>query len=112
MRVIPGSHRDGVLDHVNVTDGANLLQRGERVDMNVDGVNAIDIALRAGEMSLHQSNIIHGSNPNTSDEPRIGFIVRYVTNQIERREWSVMRIRGDGDCRHLELAQPPAGEDQ
>src|SRR5229473_6086934 len=112
MRVIPGSHKQGLLDHANVRDGPNLLDRGERVNIFVDESRALDVVLQPGEMSLHQSTIIHGSNPNTSDEPRIGFIVRFVTNRITNRDRPLMRVRGKADCNHLSLAEPPAEMDQ
>jgi hypothetical protein len=111
MRVIPGSHLQGPLDHANARDHSNLLFRGERVEA-VDELRAVDVVLRPGEMSLHHSNLVHGSNPNTSNEPRIGFIVRFVTNQIARRDRPVMRVRGEGDCSHLILAEPPLKMDQ
>ena len=112
MRMIPGSHKQGLLKHENVADGSNLLFRGERVTMDVQESNAVDVVLRPGEMSLHQSTIVHGSNPNTSDEPRIGFIVRFVTSSIANRDRPVMRVRGETDCSHLRLADPPAIKDQ
>jgi non-haem Fe2+, alpha-ketoglutarate-dependent halogenase len=108
MRVIPGTHKQGSLDHDIVRDDPNLLnRRGERVKMDVDESRAIDVVLRPGQMSLHQSTIVHGSNPNTSDEPRIGFIVRFVTNRIGARERPLLRVRGNADCSHLTLARPP-----
>ncbi len=106
MRVIPGSHKAGLLNHINVRDGANLLRRGEQL-MTVDESTALDVVLQPGEMSLHQSTIVHGSNPNTSDEPRIGFIVRFITSQIRNRERALLRVRGEADCSHLLLAEPP-----
>jgi ectoine hydroxylase-related dioxygenase (phytanoyl-CoA dioxygenase family) len=71
----------------------------------------VDLVLEPGEMSLHHTNIVHGSNANTSDVPRIGFIVRFVTSKTTNRERPVMRVRGDGDCGHLRLASPPVEED-
>lgn len=113
MRVIPGSHKQGLLEHDNVRDDPNLLnRRGERVATDVDESRAVDVVLRPGEMSLHHSTIIHGSNPNVSDEPRIGFIVRFVTNQITNRGRSLLRVRGTADCSHLSLAEPPSGVDE
>lgn len=105
MRVIPGSHRAGPLDHINVRDGANLLRRGEQV-LTVEESRAVDVVLQPGEMSLHQSAIIHGSNPNTSDEPRVGFIVRFITSRIRDRQRAMLRVRGQADCSHLILAEP------
>lgn len=109
MRVIPGSHRSGPLDHESVSDDPNLLnRRGERLKVEVDEARAIDIVLRPGQLSLHQSTIVHGSNPNSSDEPRIGFIVRFVTSQMKNPNTRLLRVRGNGDCRHLDLAEPPS----
>jgi non-heme Fe2+,alpha-ketoglutarate-dependent halogenase len=113
MRVIPGSHKLGSLDHDNVPDDPNLLnRRGERVKMVVDESQAVDVVLRPGQLSLHQSTMVHGSNPNTSDEPRIGFIVRFVTSQMTNPNRQLMRVRGDADCGHLRLAEPPPKMDQ
>ena len=111
MRVIPGSHLQGVLAHADGRDDSNLLYRGERVQ-TVDESRAVDVVLQPGEMSLHHSNLIHGSNPNTSDEPRIGFIVRFVTSRIQPQERPLLRVRGEADCSHLNLAEPPTETDQ
>ncbi|MCI0590520.1 MAG: phytanoyl-CoA dioxygenase family protein [Gammaproteobacteria bacterium] len=112
MRVIPGSHKQGLLDHANVRDDPNLLNRGERVKMVVDESQAVDVVLQPGEMSLHHSTIVHGSNPNTSDKPRIGFIVRFATNRITNRDRPMLRVRGEADCSHLSFAEPPREMDQ
>jgi len=112
MRAIPGSHKLGLLDHENVSDDPNLLnRRGERIRMDVRESDAIDVVLRPGEMSLHHTNIVHGSNPNRSDGPRIGFIVRFVTSRTTNRDRIVVKARGNGDCSHLRLAAPPVDED-
>src|SRR6185369_10999820 len=101
----------GLLNHANVRDEANLLFRGESVEA-VDESRAVDVVLQPGEMSLHQSTIVHGSNPNRSSEPRIGFIVRFVTSRVAHRGRPVLRVRGKGDCSHLNLAQAPFETDQ
>ena len=111
MRVILSSHTRGVLDHEEVRDQNNLLRRGERIGVEVDESEAVDLALRPGEMSLHHCNIIHGSNPNRTNEKRIGFIVRFVTSRIDRKDRPVMKVRGSADCRHLQLAGEPAEMD-
>ena len=109
MRVIPGSHKLGLLDHETVANDPNLLnRRGERIKLAVNESEATDIILRPGQLSLHQSTIIHGSNPNTSDETRLGFIVRFVTSQMQNPNQRLLRVRGNSDCRHLDLASPPS----
>lgn len=112
MRVVPGSHELGLLDHENVPDDPHMLnRRGERIKVDVDESTAVDVVLRPGQMSLHQSTIVHGSNPNTSAEPRIGFIVRFVTSDMKNPDTRLLRVRGNGDCSHLDPAQPPASVD-
>jgi non-heme Fe2+,alpha-ketoglutarate-dependent halogenase len=112
VRVVPGSHKRGLLEHQIIRDDPNLLnRRGERVEMTVDEAEALDLVLRPGEMSLHHSNIVHGSNPNSSDEPRVGFIVRFVTNRTTNRDRPMLRVRGRADCSHITLAKPPADTD-
>lgn len=112
MRVIAGSHKLGLLNHVNISDPNLLNRRGERVDIEVDESQAVDVVLRPGEMSLHHSNVVHGSNSNLSDQPRIGFIVRFVTNRFTNREWPLLRVRGEADCSHLKLVEQPLEEDR
>jgi ectoine hydroxylase-related dioxygenase (phytanoyl-CoA dioxygenase family) len=112
MRVIPKSHKQGMLNHTNVEDEANLLMRGERLATVVNEAEALDVVLQPGEMSLHHNMIVHGSKPNTSSGPRIGFIVRFVTDQITSRAMPMLRARGKADCSHLTLAEPPLETDQ
>jgi chlorinating enzyme len=108
MRVIPGSHKLGSLEHENVADDPHMLnRRGERVKTDVNESEAVDVVLKPGEISLHESTLIHGSTQNKSDEPRIGFIVRFVTSRMRNPNTRLMRVRGDGDCSHLDLAEKP-----
>ncbi len=100
------------MDHDNVLNNPNLLnRRGERIRMDVQESEAVDVVLQPGEMSLHHTNIIHGSNPNGLDEPRIGFIVRFVTSQTTNRGHVVVKARGNGDCSLLKLAHAPCDDD-
>lgn len=77
MRVIPGSHR-ARLAHIETADGNNLLLRRQTVGVPLDDSGAVDVILRAGEMSLHHLDLVHGSAPNRSAAARTGFIVRFV----------------------------------
>ena len=108
MRVIPGSHKLGLLEHDTVANDPNLLnRRGERIKTDVDESQAVDVVLRPGQFSLHHSTLVHGSTPNISSEPRIGFIIRFVTSQMQNPDTQLLRVRGNGDCSHLSLASPP-----
>lgn len=112
MRVIPRSHKLGLLEHETVADDPRLLnRRGERIKIDVDESEAVDVVLEPGQISLHESTLIHSSSPNISDEPRIGFIVRFVTSQMKNPNVRLMRVRGDGDCNHLDLVERSASGD-
>jgi ectoine hydroxylase-related dioxygenase (phytanoyl-CoA dioxygenase family) len=111
MRVIPKSHGKGLLNRIDAGDESNLLRRGEQAP-TVNEAEALDVVLQPGEMSLHHSAILHRSNPNTSGAPRIGFIVRFVTDQITNRATPMLGMHGKADCSHLILAAPSLGADQ
>jgi non-heme Fe2+,alpha-ketoglutarate-dependent halogenase len=106
MRVIPATqHR--MLAHCEVADHANLLRAGRVLAEPVNEEQAVDVELRAGEMSLHHDLIVHGSRPNCGSGKRIGFVVRYTTPAARSRGFPVVRARGSAPCPHLELAGRP-----
>ena len=106
MRVIPGSHGE-LLAHHDVAEPGNLLRAGRTVAGAIDESRAVDVVLRAGEMSLHHDRIVHGSRPNGGGDKRIGFVVRYTTPAASSRGFPMVRARGTADCRHLELTGRP-----
>jgi non-heme Fe2+,alpha-ketoglutarate-dependent halogenase len=99
MRVVPGSHTRRH-DHIVTRAENNLLSRGHEIAVAVDERDAVDVVLRAGQMSLHHVDIIHGSNPNRASHPRTGFIVRYATADVAAANAPLLRARG---TRRLEL---------
>jgi non-haem Fe2+, alpha-ketoglutarate-dependent halogenase len=113
MRVVPGSHLQGTLPHAETRDPENLLKRGEKIQVQVDEADAIDVLLKAGEMSLHHNSIIHGSRANESDTKRIGFIARFVTPEcrLGSQRTPLLRARGKFDCGHLRMAKQPVEVD-
>lgn len=110
VRVIPRSHTHGLFDH---TDGHrirdNLLNGADQVAVAVDEARAVDMVLRAGEMSLHHVNLIHGSNPNRSDTKRLGFAISYVTPAVGPSILPAVRVRGQTDDHPFELMEEPPG---
>ena len=83
MRVVPGSQHQA-LGHRDTFAKDNLLTRGQEIAVEVDEDQAIDITLAPGEMSLHHVGIVHGSDPNTSAIPRIGFAIRYIASHVRQ----------------------------
>jgi hypothetical protein len=57
---------------------------GLEIACEVDECDATDVVSRAGEMSLHHVNLVHGSNANDSAQPRLGFAVRYVAPSVRQ----------------------------
>jgi len=77
MRVIPATHHLA-LDLVQErTDVDNVLGSAMRADL-VDESKAVDVALAAGDLSIHHPNLIHGSEVNRSDLWRMGLTIRYI----------------------------------
>lgn len=74
---------------------------------------AVDVVLRPGEMSLHDAYILHGSNPNLSDEKRVGFVVRFITPEMTPRHGRppVLLARGRDDRGHCEIVDGPSEAD-
>lgn len=107
MRVIPGSHRAGILPHSETVVANNMLT----YSLDIDESSSIDVELRAGEMSLHQADIVHGSSPNQSDDKRIGFIIRFVTPQFKKTINPIVHARGEHPCQHLNLWPAPSEGD-
>jgi hypothetical protein len=81
-----------------------------------DRHDVVQVELRAGEMSLHDADILHGSSPNHSDDKRVGFVIRFVTpaaQPLAGRAPAVL-ARGHDDAGHFLIVGPPpeAGQEQ
>jgi hypothetical protein len=112
MRVVPGTHR-GQVPHTDTFAKENLLSRGQEVAVEVDEAEAVDITLQPGEMSLHHVLIVHGSEPNRADWPRIGFAIRYVpthVRQLSGEKDSAMLVRGQDRFGHFDHETAPEGD--
>ena len=82
MRVIPGSHKSGTHKHIETHNADNLLSRGQEV-ADVDDTGAFDCVLKPGEFSIHHGHVLHSSEPNTSDDRRIGFAMMFIPASVE-----------------------------
>lgn len=77
MRVIPGTHHlrlEKVQERKDVDNVLGSAMSNEHVDES----KAIDLVLKAGDLSIHHPNLIHGSEANHSDLWRMGLTIRYV----------------------------------
>jgi non-haem Fe2+, alpha-ketoglutarate-dependent halogenase len=110
MQVIPGTHKTDQIPHRDTFDKHNLLTRGQEIAVDVDQSKAVTITLEPGEMSLHHVRLVHGSPPNTSDDRRIGFAIRYVPTSVSQvmGEDSATLVRGTDRFGHFELEPRPS----
>jgi ectoine hydroxylase-related dioxygenase (phytanoyl-CoA dioxygenase family) len=102
MRVIPRSHTLAIQPLQSSTETANVLS--SRIDpKHVDESKAVDVILKAGDVSIHHPNIIHGSNANRSPKRRGGLTIRYIptsTRIVSDKQWP---------CAFLLRGQPVPG---
>jgi len=112
MQVVPGTHRAQV-PHEDRFDDANLLSRGQEVAVEVDPATVVNVELQPGEMSLHHVLLFHGSEPNRSPLPRIGFAIRYVpthVRQLSPIRDSALLVRGHDEFGHFEHEKSPESD--
>jgi phytanoyl-CoA hydroxylase len=97
MRVIPGSHQGHRDLGQRLTDTPDLIQDRpyELPPELVDETRAVDIVMKRGDVSFHDSYLIHGSEPNRSDRRRAALTIRYIpsstriTDTPDRRQFLV-----------------------
>lgn len=113
LRVVPGSHRGALLPHEDTFAPDNALSRGQEIAVQVDEAAAHSLVLQPGEMSIHDVGIVHGSKPNTSDEPRIGLAIRYVASEVHQHGSRVRAtlVRGEDRHGHFDLLPAPRDEE-
>ena len=117
MRVIPGMHHAGMLEHGTSERSGNLLSVNQEAEVSKeDEQRAVDCALKAGEMSLHDGMLLHGSLPNRSTRRRCGLTLRYIPTRVRPLEtgpagmdhaWKPIQVRGKNPERNYELTVPP-----
>jgi len=117
MRVIPGTHTNGIRQHGKSGAAGNLLSINQEVPLTPEEeARAVDLELRAGEISLHDGTLIHGSLPNRSTRRRCGLTLRYVptrVRQVARNStgnlWNAVLVRGEDREQHFGQRPAPFG---
>ena len=74
MAVVPGTHSGGFSEYERVDGNENIF---ETQIIGVDESKAVYFTLDPNQCSLHESRIIHGAKPNTSEFRRCGYTMRY-----------------------------------
>ena len=82
MQFIPGSHRQGVVEH-GPLDGD--VERHLLI-VDVDVSRAVTCPLRAGGATFHHPRALHNTTPNTTDRARVAFPSKFQTAPVRRAE--------------------------
>ena len=127
MRIVPGSHKWGDLRHEDLPDAPHWssMSREEQAkskyvlwkQVNPDAFSEeqmVDMDLLAGEISLHDDDLIHGSNANNSDRMRAGIAFRYIPAEVkcDLNVWpnfEVYGCRGVDEYQHNPIGKIPTG---
>ena len=113
MRFLPGSHLGPVHEQDDTYGENNILSRGQIVKADVDESKTRLAPLAAGQMSLHHVRIIHGSEPNRTDDRRIGMVLRYCATDVRQTKVDGDRailVKGEDRHRHFEYIPRPASD--
>ena len=78
MGYIPGSHREQTLHSHHMDSGSHLALNHVLDSDHVVVSEARYNVLEAGQFSLHDVYLIHGSSPNLSPNRRAGLVLRYM----------------------------------
>lgn len=114
MRAIPGTHH-GIREHGKSERKGNLLSINQEAPVTPEEeASAVDMPLRAGEISLHHGALIHGSNPNRSSRRRCGLTLRYIPTSVKQvrlnsigRPYRAILVRGKDAHGHFGEISPP-----
>lgn len=112
MMVVPGTQKL-IAEHVDTFSEDNMLSRGQEITVQVQREQMVPVELHPGQMSLHHVMIYHGSDPNQSDLPRIGFAIRYIPTHVKQVgdiRGSALLVRGQDTYQHFEAEQEPKAD--
>jgi ectoine hydroxylase-related dioxygenase (phytanoyl-CoA dioxygenase family) len=97
LRVIPGTEALSLQEMSKGGQMEGVMLAG--MDQTLaDESKAIDLILNPGDVSVHNPNILHGSNANTSERWRNGLTIRYIpttTRVTQEGIGSQFLMRGD-----------------
>ncbi len=83
MIVLPGSHAHGIFDHNRLGGAGSSVLDLECDTSAFDLGTAEHVCLKAGEISIHSDQLIHGSPANESSRRRAGLTIRYSPTNVK-----------------------------
>ncbi len=110
VSVLPGTHTSQAR-HSDTFGDDNILTRGQQVD-DVDTSGMVHLELQPGQMSLHHPRLIHGSQPNRSNQRRVGVAMQaYLGGNVRPTsgQHHVMHIAGRKPPSEFSISPRPFG---
>lgn len=115
MKAIPGTHRTGIAPHGKSEIDGNLLSINQEISSEyVDESRAVNLELRAGQISVHGGHVFHASHPNNSQRRRCGLTVRFVPPEVRQAKsnstgnpWRPILVRGEDRFHHFKETPAP-----
>ena len=96
VRYIPGSQKSEAI-HDFYPNPHSLAPVGQNV-RGVDERKAVDAVLQAGQVVFHHESVVHGSQPNRADHPRVGLSIHYCAPHVRETRYdgaTAMLLRGE-----------------
>ncbi|MCB9232374.1 MAG: phytanoyl-CoA dioxygenase family protein [Bacteroidia bacterium] len=114
VRVLPGTHKLRHIEHGkdNISP-QNMLGSGLQVKQEFDLSQARDVVLKPGELSVHHVFTVHGSDPNNSNQSRMGYVIKLLPARVSQSfpHFEVILARGEDRFGHFDLLKsPPEGD--
>lgn len=106
VRFVGGSHKRGQLGHVNQTVANSLNVVSQEIPETFSGDEVRSAPLRRGQFSLHHTLVIHASEPNRSNDRRIGVSISYIPTRVKHRgsyRLPATLVRGEDRYGHYDL---------
>ncbi|HEV7457366.1 MAG TPA: phytanoyl-CoA dioxygenase family protein [Roseococcus sp.] len=113
VTILPGSHRHGQLPHADRKDPRVMLSRGQSVAVEIEPREAVPIPLQPGQFSLHDTLVLHASQPNRAAHDRIGLGISYIPARVRHvgpTRLSATLVRGQDTHGHFDLEPAPRAE--
>jgi ectoine hydroxylase-related dioxygenase (phytanoyl-CoA dioxygenase family) len=114
IKLLPGTHVIGQKPHDDTHSPGNLLSRGQTIRHKLDYDNYVLMPLKAGQVSLHHTHVVHCSEPNRTVRRRIGIGVSYIPTHCrlvnEDARVTAALVRGRDEYGHFDLDPRPTGD--
>ena len=114
MQVVRGTHLTGDVEH-HAVEGEHYILSQAIDPASIDSNQVVSLELRAGEISLHDDGLMHGSGPNSTDRMRAGLALRFSPCDVkcDMSVWPNFEsylVRGTDEFRYNPEGKIPSGE--